>query len=136
MPDRRPAARRPLAFPPAQRRLAAVDRRPLTLWAPGFWLQALPKPKAQSPKPKARDLRSLINRCRFIDVRQASTLYRLLGDEARLRLLRVLRRERLDVTQLTGILGLAQSGVSRHLGLLKDAGLVIEETDAGYTSYL
>jgi SAM-dependent methyltransferase len=68
-------------------------------------------------------------------VRQASALYKLLGDEARLRLLRVLRRERLNVTELTGILGLAQSGVSRHLGLLKDAGLVTEEKDAGYTYY-
>src|SRR3954466_13709832 len=66
-------------------------------------------------------------------MRQASALYRLLGDEARLRLLRALRRERLNVTELTGILGLAQSGVSRHLGLLKDAGLVTEEKDAGYT---
>jgi ArsR family transcriptional regulator len=65
----------------------------------------------------------------------ASSLFRLLGDEARLRLLRVLRQERLNVTELTGILGLAQSGVSRHLGLLKDAGLVIEEKDAGYTFY-
>jgi SAM-dependent methyltransferase len=62
-------------------------------------------------------------------------MYRLLGDEARLRLLRVLRRERLNVTELTGILGLAQSGVSRHLGLLKDAGLVVEERAAGYTYY-
>jgi SAM-dependent methyltransferase len=68
-------------------------------------------------------------------MRQASALYRLLGDEARLRLLRVLGRERLNVTELTGILGLAQSGVSRHLGLLKDAGLVTEEKDAGYTYY-
>jgi SAM-dependent methyltransferase len=68
-------------------------------------------------------------------VRQVSALYRLLGDEARLRLLRVLSRERLNVTELTGILGLAQSGVSRHLGLLKDAGLVMEEKDAGYTYY-
>jgi SAM-dependent methyltransferase len=68
-------------------------------------------------------------------MRHASALYRLLGDEARLRLLRVLRRERLNVTELTGILGLAQSGVSRHLGLLKDAGLVVEERDAGYTFY-
>jgi SAM-dependent methyltransferase len=33
------------------------------------------------------------------------------------------------------VLGLAQSGVSRHLGLLKDAGLVAEERDAGYTYY-
>ena len=70
-----------------------------------------------------------------MDVRQASALYRLLGDEARLRLLRVLGRERLNVTELTGILGLAQSGVSRHLGLLKEAGFVVEEKDAGYTYY-
>ena len=68
-------------------------------------------------------------------MRQVSALYKLLGDEARLRLLRVLRRERLNVTELTGVLGLAQSGVSRHLGLLKDAGLVAEERDAGYTYY-
>jgi ArsR family transcriptional regulator len=68
-------------------------------------------------------------------MKEVSQLYRLLSDEARLRLLRVLRRERLNVTELTGILGLAQSGVSRHLGLLKDAGLVLEERDAGFTYY-
>jgi SAM-dependent methyltransferase len=68
-------------------------------------------------------------------VRNASALYRLLGDEARLRLLRVLARERLNVTELTGVLGLAQSGVSRHLGLLKDAGLVEEDRDGGFTYY-
>jgi ArsR family transcriptional regulator len=68
-------------------------------------------------------------------MRQASAVYRLLADEARLRLLRVLARERLNVTELTGILGLAQSGVSRHLGLLKDAGFIVEEKDAGFTYY-
>jgi ArsR family transcriptional regulator len=68
-------------------------------------------------------------------VRSASALYRVLGDEARLRLLRVLSRERLNVTELTGVLGLAQSGVSRHLGLLKDAGLVAEERDGGFSYY-
>src|SRR5882724_8383366 len=65
----------------------------------------------------------------------ASALYRLLGDEARLRLLRVLARERLNVTELTGVLGLAQSGVSRHLGLLKDAAIVQEEKDGGFSYY-
>src|ERR1700730_8486216 len=68
-------------------------------------------------------------------MRDAAGLYRLLGDEARLRLLRVLRQERLNVTELTGILGLAQSGVSRHLGLLKEAGFVVEDKDAGFTYY-
>ena len=62
-------------------------------------------------------------------------LYRLLGDEARLRLLRLVALERLNVTELTGILGIAQSGVSRHLGLLKDGGLVSEEREAGFTYY-
>jgi len=70
-----------------------------------------------------------------MDVTSASGLYRLLGDDARLRLLRLLARERLNVTELTGILGIAQSGVSRHLGLLKDAGLVVEERGAGYTYF-
>jgi SAM-dependent methyltransferase len=68
-------------------------------------------------------------------VKTASALYRLLGDEARLRLLRVLDKDRFNVKELTGILGLAQSGVSRHLGLLKDAELVVEERDGAYSFY-
>src|SRR5204863_1887582 len=89
---------------------------------------------ARRRQPRGR-LHQDINKCRLVDVKAASTLYRLLGDEARLRLLRVLARERLNVTELTGVLGLAQSGVSRHLGLLKDAGLVAEERDGGFTYY-
>jgi ArsR family transcriptional regulator len=62
-------------------------------------------------------------------------LFRLLGDDARLRMLRLLDAERLNVSELTGILGIAQSGVSRHLGLLKDAGLVVEEREGGFAYY-
>jgi SAM-dependent methyltransferase len=62
-------------------------------------------------------------------------LFRLLGDDARLRILRLLDAERLNVSELTGILGIAQSGVSRHLGLLKEAGLVEERRDAGFTFF-
>ena len=68
-------------------------------------------------------------------MKRACALYRLLGDEARLRLLRVLSREQLNVTELTGVLGLAQSGVSRHLGMLKEAGLVAEQRDGGFSYY-
>jgi len=66
---------------------------------------------------------------------EASALYRLLGDDVRLRLLRLLSQERLNVTELTGVLGIAQSGVSRHLGLLKEGGLVTEDREAGFTYY-
>jgi ArsR family transcriptional regulator len=62
-------------------------------------------------------------------------LFRLLGDDVRLRLLRVLHAERLNVTELTSILGIAQSGVSRHLGLLKEAGLVTEQREGGFTYF-
>jgi ArsR family transcriptional regulator len=65
----------------------------------------------------------------------SAATFRLLGDEARLRLLRLLGAERLNVTELTSILGIAQSGVSRHLGLLKDAGLVEERRDGGFTYF-
>ena len=64
-----------------------------------------------------------------------SPLFRLLGDDARLRILRLLAAERLNVSELTGILGLAQSGVSRHLGMLKDAGLIAEQREGIYPWY-
>src|ERR1044071_3632208 len=68
-------------------------------------------------------------------MQHASALFRLLSDSTRLRLLRALAQERFNVTELTGILGVAQSSVSRHLGLLKDAGLVTEEREAGFVYY-
>jgi SAM-dependent methyltransferase len=66
---------------------------------------------------------------------KSAALFRLLGDEARLRMLRLLASEPLNVTELTSILGIAQSGVSRHLGLLKEAGLLDERREAGFTFY-
>jgi SAM-dependent methyltransferase len=64
-----------------------------------------------------------------------AALLRLLGDDARLRILRLLQAERLNVSELTGILGIAQSGVSRHLGLLKEAGLAVEQREGGFTYF-
>ena len=50
-------------------------------------------------------------------------------------MLRVLSIERLNVTELTAVLGLAQSGVSRHLGLLRKTGLVQESREGGFVYY-
>ncbi|MEO5822581.1 MAG: metalloregulator ArsR/SmtB family transcription factor [Vicinamibacteraceae bacterium] len=68
-------------------------------------------------------------------MKAATELYRLLGDGARLRMLRLLSLERLNVSELTQVLGLAQSGVSRHLGLLRQAGLVQEAREGGFAYY-
>jgi SAM-dependent methyltransferase len=109
----RPAA--PLAVP-----RAPCGRRPV---------------RAARGSPRRPGLHYVIDVCRFIDVKELSGLCRLLGDEARLRLLRLLARERLNVSELTAILGMAQSGVSRHLGLLKEAGLVDERREGGFAWY-
>ena len=65
----------------------------------------------------------------------SASLLRLLGDDTRLRLIRVLAREPLNVSELTGVLGVAQSGVSRHLGLLREAGLVVEKRAGTFAWY-
>jgi ArsR family transcriptional regulator len=49
---------------------------------------------------------------------------RLLGDESRLRMLRLLNREELSVAELQEILGMGQSRISMALSQLKQAGLV------------
>ena len=60
---------------------------------------------------------------------------KLLGDDTRLRVLRLVAREPLNVSEITGILGLAQSGISRHLSLLRKAGLVEERREGVWTYY-
>jgi ubiquinone/menaquinone biosynthesis C-methylase UbiE len=49
---------------------------------------------------------------------------RLLGDESRLRILRLLEREELSVAELQEILGMGQSRISMALSQLRQAGLV------------
>lgn len=68
-------------------------------------------------------------------MQRAASLFRVLADSTRLRLLRVLSHDRFNVSELTGILAIAQSSVSRHLALLKDAGLVSEEREGGFAYY-
>jgi ArsR family transcriptional regulator len=62
-------------------------------------------------------------------------LFRALADPTRLRILRALAHDPFNVSELTRIVAVAQSGVSRHLGLLKDAGLVVEDRHHGFVYY-
>jgi len=65
----------------------------------------------------------------------SADFFRLLGDSVRLRILRLLSGQKLNVSELTGILGVAQSGVSRHLRLLREAGLIHEDREGGWNYY-
>lgn len=56
-------------------------------------------------------------------------LMKTAGDETRLRIISLVKQYPLNVSELTEILGFAQSGVSRHLGQLKKSGLIREQRE-------
>ncbi len=66
---------------------------------------------------------------------KASALFRALGDPTRLRMVNLLVRGSLCVCDIQRILGQPQSSVSRHLALLKSAGLIRDRRDGMRTFY-
>src|SRR6478752_7398656 len=64
-----------------------------------------------------------------------SQSFRALGDPTRLRILRLLARAPLNVSELVSVVGVAQPSVSHHLAKLKQLELVREERQAGFTFY-
>jgi ArsR family transcriptional regulator len=62
-------------------------------------------------------------------------IFRMLGDPTRLRILALLEREELAVQELMEVLGMAQSRVSRHLGILREAKLLRDRRDGTYVLY-
>jgi ArsR family transcriptional regulator len=57
------------------------------------------------------------------------------GDRNRLRILKMLGGRKMCVCELTAVLGITQPSVSRHLRMLKDAGLVQVERDGQWINY-
>ncbi len=62
-----------------------------------------------------------------------SRSFRALGDATRLRLLRLIAKTPLNVTELVSLVGVAQPSVSHHLGKLRALGLIREERQAGFS---
>lgn len=66
---------------------------------------------------------------------QFAKLFKTAGDETRLRIIRLIKQYPLNVSELTEILGFAQSGISRHLGQLKKTGLIKEHREGMWNYY-
>jgi ArsR family transcriptional regulator len=62
-------------------------------------------------------------------------VFKTFSDPTRLRILALLEREELAVQELMDILGMAQSRVSRHLAILREAGLLRDRRDGTYVFY-
>lgn len=70
-----------------------------------------------------------------LDVRSFSRLFKALGDETRLRIVALLSHGELCVCHLEEALGLSQPNVSRHLGLLRMAGVVEHRREGSWIYY-
>ena len=57
------------------------------------------------------------------------------ADRNRLRILKLLQIRPMCVCELTAVLGIAQPSVSRHLMLLRNAGLVADQRDGQWIEY-
>jgi ArsR family transcriptional regulator, arsenate/arsenite/antimonite-responsive transcriptional repressor len=70
-----------------------------------------------------------------LEVRSVSRLFKALGDETRLRIVALLSHGELCVCHLQEALGLSQSNVSRHLSVLRAAGVVEDRRDGTWVYY-
>lgn len=61
--------------------------------------------------------------------------FQAIGESTRLRLLRLLARQELNVQELVAILEMRQPSVSRHLGVLREAGWAVQRREGTYSWY-
>lgn len=62
-------------------------------------------------------------------------VFRVLADETRFRLLRLLAREELTVNELATITQLAQPRISNHLKILREENLIVERREGSWRHY-
>jgi len=68
-------------------------------------------------------------------MRNLEKIFKALADRNRLRILKMLEVKPMCVCEITEVLGIAQPSVSRHLGILRDAGLLEDQKDGIWTVY-
>ena len=61
--------------------------------------------------------------------------FKALSDETRLRIINILLKNNLCVCEIMDVLGMTQSRISRHMGILKQAELIEEERNGKWVIY-
>ena len=69
-------------------------------------------------------------------MKENTKLFKALSDPNRLRILKMLQSKSLCVCEITDVLKLATSTVSKHLSILKDGGFILEQKDGKWVNYL
>lgn len=68
-------------------------------------------------------------------MRKITKIFKALSDPNRIRILKMLQIRFLCVCEIRDILQLANSTVSKHLSILRDAELIVDEKDGKWVNY-
>jgi ArsR family transcriptional regulator len=69
-------------------------------------------------------------------MKESNNIFKVLSDQNRLRILKMLQIKPLCVCEITDVLQLAASTVSQHLSLLKKEEFILEDRDGKWVNYL
>jgi ArsR family transcriptional regulator len=69
-------------------------------------------------------------------VRELVKVLKAVADKNRLRIFKMLQHKKMCVCELSAALGISAPSVSRHLSMMKDAGLIEDERDGIWTNYM
>jgi len=69
-------------------------------------------------------------------LKEKTKFFKALSEPGRLRILKMLKTKSLCVCEITAVLNLATSTVSKHLSILRDAGFIIEEKEGKWVNYM
>ena len=68
-------------------------------------------------------------------IRSLQSISKALSDNTRIRILKLVSNEELCVSELIQVLKMTQPRISRHVSLLKQAGLVLDRRDGQHVYY-
>jgi DNA-binding transcriptional ArsR family regulator len=69
-------------------------------------------------------------------MRELVKVFKAVADPNRLRIFKMLQHKKMCVCELSAALGISAPSVSRHLSMMKDAGLIEDERDGMWTNYM
>jgi len=67
-------------------------------------------------------------------LKELTKIFKALGDRNRFRIVKMLQKRPLCVCEIREVLDISQPAVSRHLNILKNAGLIEDEKDGVWTN--
>ena len=68
-------------------------------------------------------------------MKETVKIFKALSDPNRIRIVKLLEIQPLCVCEITSILGLATSTVSKHLSILKESGFIFEQKEGKWVNY-